>query len=342
MFTLKKIGIAFLSITFMLVVGCAGNIDNSTHSSLDNAPVSGFSETLKLASNKVEGQVDGDAVLSENMSAEKREPTRCSSGSKQICKPIEKDGEDYSIRFDYDYIHDGVTQSSVNGSVTICVFDSDMKTVQEIEFESWCDWGEDAFHDINVNEWRVIDINFDGYQDIICLSGVGGAKGNHFYLGWLWNPSSSSFEITNIDNICNLSIHASDQSLRSVESESAGHHIYQIYRYIGDRFVLTNQLDIGKEWCVIDSNGEAMCNYVEGKYAYAEAPGERCSVSEMEVVDGVERDVFPQIICDTSVGTEIIYNRLYGDESIWFGKNSPDFFASAYGDCISGSRIDRD
>jgi len=331
---LKKIFIALSIIQFLMVSGCVGEIENKMPISIEPILDTGSSETEALvSSNKVEDYEDN--------AKDKTEITHRSSGNKQIRKPIEKDGEDYIFSFDYYYIPDAEAQDPVNASVILSIFDPDLSKVQKIEFESWCDWGEDAFHEINISEWRVIDINFDGYQDIICLRGVGGVKANVFHIGWLWNPLTSVFEKTNIDDICNLSIHARDKALRSVDAVSAGHNIYKIYRYIGDRFVLTNQLDIGREVDVINSSGEVICNYVEGKYAYAEAPGGRFSISEMEVVDGVIQDVFPLIICNTSAGIEIIYNRLYGDDSIWFGRNSPNFFASAYGDGISGNRIDR-
>ena len=58
------------------------------------------------------------------------------------------------------------------------ICDPESNVVQIIEFESSNNWGYDSFEIINVNEWKVVDINFDGFKDIICLESIGGAKGS--------------------------------------------------------------------------------------------------------------------------------------------------------------------
>ena len=127
-----------------------------------------------------------------------------------------------------------------------------------------------------------------------------------------------------------------------MEASSAGHHCYKIYRFIDREFVLTNQLHFGIDTTVY-SQRENECNYVDGRYVHADVyPGEKWFVYELELINGEMKDVFPEFICDTEEGREIIYNRLFGDNSLWFGKNSPNFYASAYGDGISGSYIERD
>ena len=272
----------------------------------------------------------------ENEPIEETVDLTCVSGYKEIHKTIEKGGSEYTFGFSYDLNYDGAANSSVNASVYLNIFDKDKEIKQIIEFESWNNWGVDAFTQINLSEWIVKDINFDGYQDIICLRSVGGAKSNYYYIGWLWNPFTSTFESANIDDICNLSIHEEDQSLRSVSAESAGHHRYQIYRYIDDRFVLTNQLDFGPDTSV-NPYIEAQCNYIEGNKVNDDYyPGEKWFVYEVELIKSELKNVFPEYICDSEEGKADIYYRLFGDNSLWFGENSPDFYASAYGDGISG------
>ena len=274
--------------------------------------------------------------------AEKESETiTCDTAVKEIYKPIERGGKEYLFQFEYDlsfvrdyrtnakdeeYISDGNSKAKVN----LSVYAPGGSLLQTIPFESGCDWNKDVFERLNLNEWKVLDINFDGYQDIICLSWAGGAKANWFYVGWLWNPYTFMFEKTNIDEIYNLSVHASDKSLRSV-SGSGGRYHYEIYRFIDGEFVMTNKLIIGGE-NVLDDDGVVLCNYIRGGTA----------VREFELLDGALKEVFPDVICDTEEGREVIFNRLYGDDSIWFGVNSPNFYGSAYGDGLAGEPIERD
>jgi len=268
----------------------------------------------------------------------KDELITCETANKKIRKPIEAGGKEYLFSFDYSlsftrtsYKHDNyVIEGGSIASVFLNIYDPDMHLIQTIEFESSCMWEPEVFHDLNVNEWRIVDYNFDGYQDIICLRHAGGSKANHFYIGWLWNPKTLMFEKANIDNIFNLSIHAKDHSLRSFESASAVYQIYGIYRFIDGAFVLTNELNMGKE----------NSHEVEGTLHNYDYTG--VFVNELVMIDGELKKVFPDYICDTEEGRAIINNRLYGDDSIWFGKNSPDFFASAYGDGIEGFKVERD
>ena len=264
------------------------------------------------------------------------------NGSRRISKSIEHDGDDFTFMFSYYLYYEDETCRATNASVLLEIYNPDMEVVQIIEFESWNNWGHDSFVEVNVNEWKVVDINFDGYKDIICLKSIGGAKGNCLYLGWIWNPSTSVFEKTNIDDICNISIHASDRSLRSVSASSAGHQVYEIYRFIEGEFVLTNRLDFGTDQTV-SSRVETECNYIEGRYVHDDYyPGEKWFVYELEHADGELMVVFPEFISDNEEGQAALLDRLYGNNSLWFGRNSPNFFASAYGDGISGSYIERD
>ena len=326
---MKKMIVALLFLAIM-VIGCAGeitHIDKTVYTDeLNDIEENNSTVDEILTSGDITEQIAEISILPEIAAN--------SPQKKEIQKPIVNGEEDYIFSFDYRYYFDEEALSSVNASVVLSIYDNNNLKIQEIEFESWNNWGPDSFYEINVNEWRVIDINFDGYADIVLLSSIGGAKANCSYEGWLWNPLTSMFEKTNIEEIINLSIHAEDQSLRSVIAASAGCHIFRIFRHIGGEFVLTNQLKIEAE---VNFDGGCDCiNHVDlsdSDVAYY------VTVEEKELVGYELQTVISEAFCNTEENWAIVCNRLFGDDSLWFSGGISSFYASAYGEQISGGDI---
>jgi len=54
---------------------------------------------------------------------------------------------------------------------------------------------------------HVVDVNFDGYKDVIILNNFFGAHGNTWYDCWLWDVKTSSFVASeSFAEICNPSL----------------------------------------------------------------------------------------------------------------------------------------
>lgn len=118
--------------------------------------------------------------------------------------------------------------------------------IQSIPFEAFCQYGLGYYQETTFKNC-IIDINFDGYLDILILGSVGGAKANHYYLGWIYNPQTNQFDEINIGSITNLAIDKQNKVLKSVVADTAASHTYSIYRYVDDEFILTNSLNVEYE-----------------------------------------------------------------------------------------------
>lgn len=85
------------------------------------------------------------------------------------------------------------------------------------------------------------DLNFDGFKDIRIYLGRYGNQGVSYWSFFLWNGRESAFEYVGCEYIPNPAPNAEKKCLTSYERDNAVHHIYSIYEFIGDEFVLTHQ-----------------------------------------------------------------------------------------------------
>ena len=99
------------------------------------------------------------------------------------------------------------------------------------------------FQMIDTMGLHVVDVNFDGYKDVIILNCFSGAHSNSWYDCWLWDNMTSSFiSSKSFAAICNPAIDWDKQSIYSSGGTGADNHDYSIYQYIDGQFVLSNQL----------------------------------------------------------------------------------------------------
>lgn len=90
---------------------------------------------------------------------------------------------------------------------------------------------------------HVVDVNFDGYRDIIILNTFSGAHGNTWYDCWLWDPETSSFVFSeSFAGICNPALDPEKQCIYSAGGSGAAYWGGFIYQFIDGAFVVTNEL----------------------------------------------------------------------------------------------------
>lgn len=90
---------------------------------------------------------------------------------------------------------------------------------------------------------HVVDVNFDGYKDVIILNDFSGAHANTWYDCWLWDVSTSSFVASDsFAQICNPALDPENECIYSAGGSGAAYWGGQIYKFIDGEFVLTNDL----------------------------------------------------------------------------------------------------
>lgn len=98
---------------------------------------------------------------------------------------------------------------------------------------------------------HVVDVNFDGYKDVIILNTFAGAHSNTWYDCWLWDAKTSSFvPSASFAEICNPALDRENQRIYSAGGSGAAYWGGSIYQFIDGEFVLTNDLDTGLDGLV--------------------------------------------------------------------------------------------
>jgi hypothetical protein len=106
---------------------------------------------------------------------------------------------------------------------------------------------------------HVVDVNFDGYKDVIILNCFGGAHSNSWYNCWLWDAKTSSFVPSeSFAEICNPALDPVKKCIYSTGGSGAAYWGGSIYKFIDGEFIVTNDLDT-------DWNGLVETKLVNGK-----------------------------------------------------------------------------
>jgi len=91
---------------------------------------------------------------------------------------------------------------------------------------------------------HVVDVNFDGYKDVIILNNFGGAHSNTWYDCWLWDSETAAFvESESFAEICNPALDPEKKCIYSTGGSGAAYWGGSIYQYINGKFVITNDLN---------------------------------------------------------------------------------------------------
>lgn len=92
---------------------------------------------------------------------------------------------------------------------------------------------------------HVTDINFDGYKDVIILESFGGAHGNTWYYGYVWNSDEAKFiPAPSFTEIANPALDKESRSIYSTGGQGASSSRWVIYQYIDSKFTITNELSL--------------------------------------------------------------------------------------------------
>jgi len=162
------------------------------------------------------------------------------------------------------------------------------------------------------------DLNFDGYLDLVISVFTGGMAIPVSYRGFIWYPELGRFvEAESFRQIHNFLIDEELQALRGHSRRDA----YRIWRYIDGNFVVTNELQFDDSGNPFDWGGEPG----DGRHGTVVRNFITCDDGypslvihwETHLVDGEMVSVWP-IISDTEEGRAIIYEHLFGEDSIWF------------------------
>lgn len=90
---------------------------------------------------------------------------------------------------------------------------------------------------------HIVDVNFDGYRDVIILNSFSGAHSNTWYDCWLWDSEASLFvESKTFAEICNPALDAEKKCIYSAGGSGVAYWGGSIYRYIDGEFIITNDL----------------------------------------------------------------------------------------------------
>lgn len=121
------------------------------------------------------------------------------------------------------------------------IFNQNGTVLQEIDFED-----TDLFlKDNDTLGFRLTDLNFDGYKDIMLICECTGAQGNFCYDCWLWDPAANKYiENKSFRDITNPAIDNKNKTILSICANSAMSHTWSMYAFIDKEFVLTRDLTI--------------------------------------------------------------------------------------------------
>ena len=92
---------------------------------------------------------------------------------------------------------------------------------------------------------HIVDVNFDGYKDVIILNSFGGAHSNTWYDCWLWDVETSSFiKSESFAEICNPALDPEKKCIYSAGGGGATTWDGSIFSFIDGEFVVTNNLHV--------------------------------------------------------------------------------------------------
>jgi hypothetical protein len=168
---------------------------------------------------------------------------------------------------EYRFVAMGMTQGTEDSAVGFVmgmkVFDEKGHLILSADFSETS--GDEILGSPVYNEMmdtmglHIVDVNFDGYKDVIVLNDFSGAHGNTWYNCWRWDSKTSSFvESKSFAEICNPALDPKNKCIYSAGGSGAEFWGGSIYKYMDGKFIMTNNLDG-------DSNGLTETKLVNGK-----------------------------------------------------------------------------
>ena len=160
---------------------------------------------------------------------------------------------------EYRFVATGITNGTDDWAygyvLGLEIYDNNNKRILTADFSEVQDGSATGYNVYNqmmdTMGLHVVDVNFDGYKDVIVLNTFAGAHGNTWYDCWLWDDATSSFMASkSFSEICNPSLDPENKRIYSTGGSGAAYWGGNIYKFINGEFVLTNELDTSWEGLV--------------------------------------------------------------------------------------------
>lgn len=147
----------------------------------------------------------------------------------------------------------------------------------------------------------LIDVNFDGYNDIVVLQAAGGMQGMHTYDCFTWNEGASWFEAAPFPDWGFVSVDSERKMLLTAWRNWAASHGWAIYEYIDG--VLTKTNECSREYLDNAEDGTAIIH-----------------LKATQLIDGEMQTVFDGNVNEEELDAYLLYDNLWqlGSDS-WVG-----------------------
>lgn len=84
----------------------------------------------------------------------------------------------------------------------------------------------------------LLDVNFDGNDDIVILAGLTANRGQKYYDAYIWNPRQNKFILYDeIRNVINMKIDEEQKLIYSSYMLNGGRTEYYVYSFVDDKLV---------------------------------------------------------------------------------------------------------
>jgi len=237
--TKGKLLILILCISFIVFPGCYGTADIEANEIVREDEQSG----PPVREHIVESESASEPELFEaDEPEEKDDEYEYAYGTHQIRGCLsESSGKILTVDFKYneiEYPYDAGSPLMAEYIISAEIL-MDQKPYQTITFEAFTWAGKDRFEETMFPEWKLADINFDGYTDLLCLSSAGLVRGNYFSMAWRYDPVSGLFvQATEIEHLPYLKVNSRYEVLHSSWYTGSAGHWEEVYRYQDDGTLL--------------------------------------------------------------------------------------------------------
>ena len=245
---------------------------------------------------KIEEEVPGtlDSLSAPNIESDNTEPMSTEDSDRQppedpsgnadnnvayeVSARLHQDMPEY--RFVATGIKRGTEEYEIGFVMGLKAFDEKGKLILSADFSQTYDdevYGYAVYNEMmDTMGLHIVDVNFDGYKDVIVLNDFSGAHANTWYDCWLWDTETASFAASeSFAQICNPAIDPEKKCIYSTGGSGAAFWGGSIYKFMDGEFVVTNDLytdwDGLKETALIDGEMTVIreVNYPTGDEAKA-------------------------------------------------------------------------
>ncbi len=283
----RNVIICLVLTTVLLLSGCEAQPEKNVEE------VSGTQNALSTP-DITGGNIEPTAIPEISVSPEISGSDPAPSGASEMDVTYEVRARLHKDMPEYRFVANGITRSPEDYGVGFVlgmeVLDEKGALILSADFSET--YGDEVFGNAVYNEMmdtmglHIVDVNFDGYKDVIVLNDFSGAHGNTWYNCWLWDQKTSSFvEAESFTEICNPALDPANKCIYSAGGSGAEYWGGSIYKFMDGQFVMTNNLEA-------DSGGLTETELINGdmvvvrKVSYA--TGDTSADDEMQYYNASE------------------------------------------------------